>query len=160
MSKFTRQLVILWERELYEYSMNMEKMKRVLSKCPDFEAETCSFEEEVAERGHIPILSPKGHPELAGVGIEYCWGKSKLYFRHNNSLKSGSFSERIKDSICTKNVLFLERVRKFARKARSYGRACANPESPRSSEGVGKLVKMHKSHRCSLNQDLSFINHS
>ena len=121
---------ILWERGLYDYSMNMEKMKKVLSKCPDFEAETCAFEEEVAERGHIPILSPKGHPELAGVGIEYCWGKSKLHFRRNNSIKSGSFSKRILDSICTKNVLFLERIRKFARKSRSYRRAYANPETP------------------------------
>ena len=25
--------------------------------------------------------TPKGYCEIAGRGIEYCWGKSKLYFR-------------------------------------------------------------------------------
>ncbi len=28
--------------------------------------------------------TPRCHPELAGRGIEYCWGKAKLEFRRNN----------------------------------------------------------------------------
>ena len=34
-------------------------------------------------RGHICMLSPKGHCELAGSGIEYDWGKMKMWqYRH------------------------------------------------------------------------------
>jgi hypothetical protein len=43
-------------------------------------------------------MSPKGHPELAGKGIEFSWGVSKKHFRkinncvgkdlHNSTLKS------------------------------------------------------------------------
>lgn len=35
----------------------------------------------VESREHIIIMSPKYHPELAGVGIGYGWGKAKLEFR-------------------------------------------------------------------------------
>ena len=29
------------------------------------------------------ILTPKGHPEIAGRGVEYCWGYAKLRFRRD-----------------------------------------------------------------------------
>ena len=28
------------------------------------------------------MLTPKQHPEIAGCGIEYCWGKAKYEFRN------------------------------------------------------------------------------
>jgi hypothetical protein len=33
------------------------------------------------ELGVFTEATPKGYCELAGRGIEYCWGKSKLDFR-------------------------------------------------------------------------------
>ena len=54
---------------------------RILSECEDFVKEKESLQEIVESLGHILILSPKCHPELAGCGIEYSWGKSKQYFR-------------------------------------------------------------------------------
>ena len=40
------------------------------------------------ERGHILLMSPKGHPEVAGCGIEFAWGHAKNYFRQNNPLSA------------------------------------------------------------------------
>ena len=65
----------------------------------------------VEARGHILVMSPKGHCELAGQGIEYDWGKMKQNFRRKNKYKN--FHGLIQDSMST---------RKFARKARAYRR--------------------------------------
>jgi len=45
------------------------------------------LEELVHSRGHILLMSPKGHPELAGKGVEYAWGAAKLLFRKINDCK-------------------------------------------------------------------------
>jgi len=60
--------------------------------------EKTAFHYMMLERGHIPEMSPQCHPELAGVGIEYSWGKSKQHFRrhtdhvgknlHTNTIKT------------------------------------------------------------------------
>ena len=51
----------------------------------DFASEKGALATLVESRGHILILSPKCHPELAGCGIEYAWEKSKRWFRANNN---------------------------------------------------------------------------
>lgn len=50
-------------------------------KLPDFANEKTALQHTVESRGHILLLSPKCHPEVAGVGIEYSWGMSKSKFR-------------------------------------------------------------------------------
>ena len=41
-------------------------------------------------------MSPKYHPEIAGLGIEYCWGKSKLCFRREvNDCKSANLYRNV-----------------------------------------------------------------
>jgi hypothetical protein len=37
----------------------------------------------IEQRGHILRMCVKRHPELAGVGIEYSWGKLKQKFRRD-----------------------------------------------------------------------------
>ena len=44
----------------------------------DFKNERTALQHTVEKRGHILVLSPKFHPEVAGVGIEYSWGMPKL----------------------------------------------------------------------------------
>ena len=39
----------------------------------------------ILDYGHLCLFSPKGHPELAGCGIEYNWGVSKKKFRKDNN---------------------------------------------------------------------------
>ena len=53
----------------------------VLGSLPDFKNERTALRHTVEKRGHILVLSPEFHPEVAGVGIEYFWGVSKLKFR-------------------------------------------------------------------------------
>ena len=67
-------------------------------------------------------MTPKGHPEIAGVGIEYSWGKAKQHYRRHNSLDPKLFHNEVLQALSTE-VLTLERVRKFARRARNYTRA-------------------------------------
>ena len=87
---------IAWERGLYRPACAEGKMHgkpydeddptgldrsfslpHVLSSCWDFAHEKPALEELVEMRGHILRMCVKGHPELAGVGVEYAWGRSK-----------------------------------------------------------------------------------
>ena len=86
----------------------------------DFRNETGALQSLVEARGHILVMSPKGHCELAGQGIEYDWGKMKQNFRRKNKLKN--FHGLILDSM-SRATLPLSTSRKFARKARAYRRA-------------------------------------
>ena len=43
----------------------------VLSSCWDFAHEKTALEELVEARDHILRMCVKGHPEIAGVGVEY-----------------------------------------------------------------------------------------
>lgn len=42
-------------------------MDYVLGRCPDFHNETGALQTLVESRGHILVMSPKGHCELAGM---------------------------------------------------------------------------------------------
>ena len=78
------------------------------------------MEELVEQRGHEFDKSPKCHPELAGDGVEYDWGKSKHDFRANNDGSALHLRANIKASFAG---LTRERRFLFSRKARSYKRA-------------------------------------
>jgi hypothetical protein len=51
-------------------------MQHVLGQCRDFANETSALEEKFRVLGRGLTMSPKGHPELAGEGIEFSWGVS------------------------------------------------------------------------------------
>ena len=59
-------------------------MNYVLGNCEDFVNEKSALQALVEALGHILVMSPKGHCELAGQGIEYDWGKPKQNFRRKN----------------------------------------------------------------------------
>uniref|UniRef100_A0A7S2DK14 Uncharacterized protein n=1 Tax=Haptolina brevifila TaxID=156173 RepID=A0A7S2DK14_9EUKA len=90
----------------------------------------------------------KGHPELAGVGVEYSWGKAKHKFRRdvNDCVAAHLHSNIVKCFSRSEKFLPLARVRKFARKTRAY-RCAYREEQPNSLADVEKLVKAYKSHR-------------
>ena len=67
--------------------------------------------------------TPKCHCEIAGEGIEYNWGFSKLTYRrapirlkHNKE----SFFKLVHDCLDNKSVLNINRVRQCSKKARQY----------------------------------------
>jgi len=87
----------------------------MLARCADFQNEPTAMQELTEDLGHVQEKTPKKHPEIAGRGVEYCWGKSKVHFRHNNNYSSNAanLEERVKESMNTADVLTLGRVRKF-----------------------------------------------
>ena len=136
--------------------MNKDDQMVALDMLPDFLAETSAFETSLNSCGHFGLLSPKGHPEMAGQGVEYCWGKAKQYYRRHNTMDNKTFKQRVK--VCMDaTVLDMERVRKFARRARAYRNGYKQPELAGSYLGIERLVKRSKAHRCTLDQAYSFI---
>jgi hypothetical protein len=105
-------------------------------------------------------MSPKCHPELAGLGIEYSWGKSKLEFRRRiNDQVPAHLHYNIERSLGLE-VLPLERVRKFARRTRDYRHVYAAPPSEAGEDGhelIEKMRKERKAHRNIVDLELSFL---
>ena len=135
-------------------------------KLPDFANEKTALQHTVESRGHILLLSPKCHPEVAGVGIEYSWGMSKSKFRREiNDGVPKHLHANVVSSMCAKNILTLGRVRRFARRTRDFGRAyreiaaieVAGGTVPQGKEGIEKMRKKHKAHRNILDIEPGFI---
>jgi hypothetical protein len=167
---------VLWERGLWKKGMiqkiDVDKdkkgrgidmsMSHVLSMCTDFAEEWSAFKKIVHDRGHILRTSPKGHPELAGVGVEYGWGGSKLVYRRTNDCVAKNLHTNIVNSFL---VLTLARTRKYARRARAYRSAyrkiselgTTDEDRAGSFQEVEKFVALSKIHRCILNQETRFL---
>ncbi len=64
------------------------------------------------------IQSPKCHPELAGRGIEYDWGRAKFHFRrnYNSHQTTANALERVRAAL-SQEAIPLSMSRTFARKA-------------------------------------------
>jgi hypothetical protein len=63
------------------------ELEKVVGECSDFQNETSQLQFIATELGVSVIMTPKSHAELAGQGIEYSWGYSKLKFRQDQAKK-------------------------------------------------------------------------
>ena len=168
----------MWERgfDIFKTSKSGNRVKKtvpelrkILLGCEDFKNEVGALEQIVIERGHLLIMSPKGHPELAGVGIEYGWGHAKYLFRKNNTMvvkekANVDLHRRVLDAL---GAVDLENTRRFARRTRSHRRAyckkhsndpnITKEEKDKAHAAVERFVKKVKTHRCILEQDWSFV---
>ncbi len=89
--------------------------------CIVFESE-CLIDLFQTLGGHVLIKSPKCHPELAGVGIEYAWGLSKMKFKREvNDLQPKHLEEIIKTALSDRYISVTQ-VHKFSRRTRDYRR--------------------------------------
>lgn len=171
---------MLWERGLWEGGMTGRADPKtgkncytVLGSCPDFRAEKSALQHVVESRGHILIMSPKCHPELAGVGVEYSWGKSKLEFRRKiNDEDPKHLKENVLKALSTDGILTLERVRRFARRTRDYRRTYAllaskgdDLEELKRAHGgaegyklIEKMCAACKTHRNIVDMEVAFLN--
>ena len=107
-------------------------LRWLMARCPDFMEEETQMTFVMNKLGVEVEMSPKCHPELAGQGIEYNWGKSKKYFRRERTKKSPKISEVEfailveqslrggKDVKGSDAPLQLTSVLRFARKARYF----------------------------------------
>ena len=94
-----------------------------MARLPEFQIPVKSLLQELLEaNGHLLLLSPKYHAELAGVGIEYCFGRVKWWFRNKNTMSTESLKSKSLQSFGS-DVVTVYHVRKFARSARDYMRA-------------------------------------
>ena len=92
---------------------------QVLADCPDFANEKSALQKLVESRGHILLIGVKCHPEIAGCGVEYSWGKSKYHYRGHHTVNKGDFKKEMQDSLSLE-VLPLERIWKYDSRAQSY----------------------------------------
>ena len=109
--------------------------------------------------GHLAEMSPKCHPELAGVGVEYSWGKAKMHFRRHTDHVARHLHANIEAAMAP-DVLTLLRVRRYARKARAYRRAYETSDTVMAKRDIEKMVKEFKRHRSALDFDWKFIKDS
>ncbi|CAM9278484.1 unnamed protein product, partial [Ectocarpus sp. 12 AP-2014] len=149
----------LWERGWWKDGMSTGAgvsddmhVEKVLQALPDFKNERTALQHLVESRGHILLSSPKCHPEVAGVGIEYSWGFSKQKFRRKiNDEVPKHLHDNIEKSLCIDKYLTIGRVRRFARRTRDYCRAyreiALRGVVIRSKEFIEKMRKIQKAHR-------------
>ena len=87
--------------------------------------------------------SPKCHPELAGVGTEYCWGKAKYQYRHINTGDQKEICKKQRERVVSylaPEVLPRRRLRKFDRKAYEY--KCAYRKLAANDQAADTLKKI------------------
>jgi hypothetical protein len=56
--------------------------------CHDSVNQPTVLERMFREKGHIVVASPRYHPDLAGLGIEYCWKRQWCFRRQINDMVS------------------------------------------------------------------------
>ena len=82
----------------------------VLGNLPDFSNERTALQHTVESGWHVLVLPPKFHLEVAGVGIEYSWGMSKLMYRWElNDEVPKHLHRNIVASMCPETILTLSR---------------------------------------------------
>jgi hypothetical protein len=103
-------------------------------------------------------MSPKGHPELAGKGIEFSWGVSKKCFRKINNCVGKDMHKNILKSF---TVLDLAQSRRNSCRTRRYRDAYDTSRAACVSHdchlSVEKHVSAHKCHRNTLDQETKHV---
>ena len=157
-----------WERVWYGNGMSTTSadpkmnIELVLGGLPDFKNKRAVLQHMVERRGHILVLSSKCHPEVAGVGIEYSWGMSKLQFRREiNDEVPKNLHHNIVVSMCRETILTLPRIRRFARRTRNYCQTHLELEKDAagadSKDSIEKRRKTCKAHRNLIDMEPGFI---
>ena len=59
-------------------------LKEMITNLPDFKAELTLLQYRAKQLGVAVDCSPKYHPEIAGEGIEFCWGIAKNWYCSKN----------------------------------------------------------------------------
>jgi len=134
----------------------------LVRQCEDFVHEKTLLQYYGEMLGSIMDRSPKCTPELAGDGVEFDWGMSKLWYRlqpWESKKKKDKFKILVEEALSDK-VLSLERTRHFSRRARtnmiSYYMLEKDAKASTPSD-VKKFKQNRKSHTCVLDEDFGFF---
>ncbi|KAI2490953.1 hypothetical protein MHU86_23612 [Fragilaria crotonensis] len=188
MGKAKGLLQVLWERgfidmnKLSNYTLTGRKdelgnldlslsLRHLMAMCPDFLNEEGMMEHIGAKLGVEVMLTPKCHAEIAGEGIEYMWACSKGAYR-NLTLKEKKGKENFMTGVrhcLSAQVISIDRIRRFARRARQYllayhaidsGQVSAEIQHDCLKYGPVALEKLcgeFKTHRCVMDFDYKFV---
>ena len=150
-------------------------LRHLLANCTDFLSEQSQLEYVCESLGVRALITTKYHAEYAGEGVEYSWGFSKaLYRRHPLAQKKTTEGFlALVDKCISRDVLTVDLIRKFSRRAREYMETYkmlemeatnTNETEGNSSENapipykrIETLKKILKSHRAAIDFDKSFI---
>ena len=132
----------------------------VLKKCSDFKNEESQMKYILTLLGVDLRLTPKCHPEIAGIGIEYAWGYAKLRFRRDfNDAIAMNLRTNVLKSI-DRSVVTIDRIRKFARKAREYKLTYSlliheadGKDATAMKDEIEHITKLFKVHRSAIDSD-------
>ena len=101
-----------------DYSMNL-----LIKKCSDFVNEKTMLQQIGEEYlGIIVDRTPTCTPELAGEGIEYSWAMAQGWYRMQSLAKKkgkANYHNLVRECVGS-NILTVNRVRMFSRRAREY----------------------------------------
>jgi hypothetical protein len=146
-------------------------LRSILSNCEDFKNEKSKLECLVEELGGNCRMTPKVHPEIAGVGIKYNWSYAKLKYRkESNDGIAAHLEENVKKALSPESALTISRTGKFARKAREYKLtyfflisiliqtdSTQGGDERMAEETIESITKAFKAHRCALDSNYAFI---
>jgi hypothetical protein len=135
----------------------------LLQQCTDFKNEKSDLEHLAAELSGRDttisiLLTPKYHCELAGEGIEYCWGAAKQMYRKLPLHQKKSWESFRKSVAGCLSKVNIEMCRHFLGKARGYMlgyhhqalEAKDGRDEVKSFERNEKIQKIYRSHRDAL----------
>jgi len=166
----------LYERGLWDDKLGTKEARERLRACKDFQEQMSQLESVLAARGHILLMSPKCHPEVAGCGVEYCFGRSKYVFRRRvnvgdqkvSGARDGTVMQQLKRNVAlslSSEYIDLARSRRFTRRARTYRRiyngefdsAFAIEHSKDGFARIEAAYKVAKSHRNIFDTHRAFV---
>ena len=118
-----------WKRYALEGSRDLDgnriketSLNHLIRKCYDFVNEPTMLQFIGEKLGIVVDRTPKCTPEIAGEGIEYSWAMAKGWYRRQPFSKKKTkdgFHKLVKECVGPE-ILTVERVRMFSRRAREY----------------------------------------
>jgi hypothetical protein len=169
------QYTMYGKKDIYGKTIPNTSLIEMLKLQTDFANEETLIESYSRTLGVRSGKSPPGHPEVAGEGIEFVWGAGKVCFRFH-PLKDKKTKDDFINLVhycLSDEVLSVDRVRSFARRARQYMLAYRsiseqidvaddddkkeNKMSHALIEKCVKLFRKRKTHRSAVDFDNGFI---
>ena len=155
---------VFWERILWKYRMVLKVkpddercqdmcMQTTLHKCPDFNFDIGATTKLIQDEKHICLFCAKGHPDIAGLGIEYDWVVSNKIFRSKNYQVDSHMQGFLNEAL---NAIMLTITIRTARRVRLYMRAYKTGML-HLHDLIKKFVKIHKCHQNILDQETKYL---
>ena len=107
---------------------------------PDFKQEITLLQFRAKQLGVSIDCSLKFHPEIAGEGIEFCWGLSKKSYRKYSIEEKRTkckYLDLVKRCTCNETIITKKMVRLFGRRTRRYVLFYLALEKAKASESGG-----------------------